>query len=354
MKKLFLVFFLFPLWSNAQPNGYYNTALGLNGQALQTALHNIIKAHNSLGYSGLWAAFQQTDQKNNGKVWDIYSDQPGGTPSYQYNFSSDQCGSYNSEGDCYNREHSFPQSYFNSNEPMKSDLFIVYPTDGYVNGKRSDYPYGIVNNPSYTSSNGSKLGNNNYPGSPSGTAFEPIDSFKGDLARTYFYIATRYLNEDNGWEDWEMANGAVLKPWAISMLLEWHHNDPVSAKELSRNNAVYGLQQNRNPYIDYPQFADCIWGNGNCAAMSVPQFVQERAVEIYPNPATTEFTVDLSQLAPDEVLALDVMNLQGQNIRHISQPQEHTTIITQSMQRGVYYIQIRTLKNRVIKKLVVE
>lgn len=358
MKKIYLLLVFLPFAAAAQPSaGYYNGALGLNGTPLRTALFNIIKNHTSLGYANLWSAYQQTDKKANGKVWDIYSDKPGQTPPYEFTFVTNQCGNYNSEADCYNREHSWPESYFGANEPMRSDIFQVYPTDGYVNNKRANYPYGKVNSPTWTSQNGSKLGPNAYTGAPSGTAFEPVDSFKGDLARTYFYMATRYYTQDAGWQNWEIANGAELKPWAVQMLLEWHHNDPVSQKEISRNNAGYALQNNRNPFIDYPQFADCIWGTGDCTSLSVPGIANvATSLRVYPNPAHNEVNIDWQRLMPDEVLAIDAVNMQGQLLYHkeVAVNETQVTLETASWAKGIYMLQVRTKTTVQVQKLVVE
>ena len=263
MKKtfsfLFLVFLAFNLLSQI-PSGYYNGTENLSGTALKSALHNIIDNHNSVSYSSLWSHFQNTDKKANNKVWDIYSDVPGGTPPYEFTFSSDQCGSYSQEGDCYNREHSWPQSWFNSASPMKTDMFHVYPTDGYVNGQRGSYPYGNVAGNKWTSENGSKKGDCSYPGY-NGTVFEPIDEYKGDVARSYFYMSTRYYGEDSGWQSNGMVNGAEILPWAQNLLMEWSVNDPVSTKEINRNNAIYNIQNNRNPFIDHPEFAILIFSS---------------------------------------------------------------------------------------------
>lgn len=242
------------------PPGYYDGTQGLTGEPLRAKLHDIIKNHTAVSYSSIYIHFQSTDKKPNNTVWDMYSDVPGGTPPYVYYYNQDECGNYNSEGDCFNREHSWPSSWFNDQMPMRTDLFHIYPTDGYVNNRRSNYPYGEVNNPTWTSMNGSKLGPCSYPGY-SGTVFEPIDEYKGDFARTYFYMCTRYYKEDQGWQSNAMVSGANLNPWAVQMLLEWHHNDPLSQKEIDRNNAVYAIQHNRNPFIDEPLFADRIWGN---------------------------------------------------------------------------------------------
>ncbi|HOJ38607.1 MAG TPA: endonuclease [Ignavibacteriales bacterium] len=242
----------------AQPTGYYDNAKMKSGNNLKIALHNIIKGHTVISYDGLYNAYKQTDTKPNNVVWDMYSDIPGGTPPYIYYHNKKTCGNYSKEGDCYNREHTFPQSLFNSKSPMVSDLFHVYPTDGKVNGMRSNYPHAEVKNPTWTSLNGSKLGscaNEGY----TGTVFEPIDSFKGDFARTYFYMAVRYYSEDASWTSNGMNQGADLKDWAKNVMIKWHYLDPVSKKEIDRNNAVYQYQKNRNPFIDHPEWAQEIF-----------------------------------------------------------------------------------------------
>ena len=260
MKQTIILTLLFTtLWAQI-PDGYYNNASGLLGTPLQEALHDIIDDHTVVSYSSLWTHYQTTDVKPNGKVWDMYSDIPDGTPPYEFTFVSDQCGNYGAEGDCYNREHSWPKSWFNDVAPMNTDIFHVVPSDGYVNGQRGNYPYGEVSSPTWTSQNGSKKGPNTYPGY-SGTVFEPIDAYKGDFARIYFYMSTRYLNEDTSWPGSPMVNGAQLEEWALDMMMEWHAEDPVSPKEIDRNDANYGVQNNRNPFVDHPNYVDLIWGD---------------------------------------------------------------------------------------------
>ena len=141
MKKTFsLLFSLFiTLVVSAQPANYYNSANGLSGNQLKMALHNIIKGHTAISYSATADAFWSTDNKGNGIVWDMYSDKPNGTPPYTYHIGQDQCGNYDSEGDCYNREHSWPQSWFNDQSTPRCDLHHLFPTDGFVNNKRSNY-----------------------------------------------------------------------------------------------------------------------------------------------------------------------------------------------------------------------
>ncbi|MDP2209787.1 MAG: endonuclease [Bacteroidota bacterium] len=244
--------------NNQNRSDYYESAYKLYGTPLQVALHNIIKGHTVVSYASLWTHFQTTDKKANGKVWDMYSDIPGSTPPYEFTFVSNQCGNYSVEGDCYNREHSWPQSWFNEVSPPVSDMFHLFPTDGKVNGIRSNFNYGNVSSPSTTTKNGSRLGPNTFPGY-SGTVFEPITPYKGDLARGHFYMSVRYYSEDGGWSQNGGTNKSDLLPWYANLLFSWHILDTVSTKEINRNNAVFGIQKNRNPFIDHPEFAAEIW-----------------------------------------------------------------------------------------------
>lgn len=258
-----LAFFMLSALASADPPpGYYDPADGLTGPALQEALHDIIDNHTYISYSAIWDAFYTTDDRygNETIVWDMYSDIPGQTPPYEYTLGDDQnqSGSASGEGESYNREHSWPRSWFNDASPMNTDLFHIVPTDTYVNSKRGSEPYGEVSSPAWVSENGSRLGPCTYPGY-TGTAFEPIDGYKGDFARNYFYMATRYLGEDAGWKGSAMADGAVLTPWAEEMLIGWHISDPVSTKETDRNDAVFAIQNNRNPFIDHPEYVFWIY-----------------------------------------------------------------------------------------------
>lgn len=260
MKRLFtswtLLCVLIQLWAQA-PSGYYTDATGYKGKSLKTALYRIITDHTARSYKQLWTDMQSTDRREDGKVWDMYSS------TTDFTFSSDQCGTYKNEGDCYNREHSFPKSWFNDAHPMYTDLFHLYPTDGKVNGMRSNYPFGETNGEQYKSNGGfSKLGKCTTPGY-SGTVFEPDDEYKGDFARSYFYMATCYEDRIATWNSDMLAHNSypAYAQWAIDMLLRWAAEDPVSPKEVARNNAVYKIQKNRNPYIDYPGLEQYVWGS---------------------------------------------------------------------------------------------
>jgi endonuclease I len=330
---LSVLFFVSTIYGQIPP-GYYDNALGKSDTVLQLALHNIIKGHNSQSYSSLWTHFQTTDKKVNGKVWDMYSDLPGGTPPYEFTFIADQCGNYSTEGDCYNREHSWPQSWFNESSPMVTDLFHLYPTDGKVNGQRSNWPYAEVDNPTWTSQNGSKLGPSASPGY-TGTAFEPIDAYKGDFARTYFYMAVRYYNEDNSWQSNSMVTKSQLKPWALQQLYEWHLQDTVSQKEIDRNNKVYQIQGNRNPFIDRPDWVDSLWFP---SSVIISRGEPNIYFKVFPNPATNQIILDLG-LQNHILETLNIFTITGQKVLILSNVQSNEPIDVQNLKPGIYLLE---------------
>ena len=301
--KLLFTSLLFSLFSYAQiPAGYYNTATG-TGYTLKTQLYNIIKGHTDNGYGGLYTTYQTSDRdyyyENDGTILDMYSENPTGIDPYTYSAGTTQrCGNYSSEGDCYNREHIIPQSIFNSSSPMVSDAHFITPTDGKVNGMRSNYPHGTVASASWTSKNGSKLGSSGVSGY-SGTVFEPIDEFKGDIARMYLYFATRYENTVSGY-GYDMFNSTsdqVFTSEFLSILLTWNALDPVSPREIARNNAIYAQQNNRNPYIDHPEYVQKVWNP--TADTQAPTAATSLTVT-----GTTSSTVSLSWVAGTDNIAV--------------------------------------------------
>ena len=246
------------------PADYYSSALNKSDQALLTALYNIITTHTNIGYDGLWEAYEDTDTDSRGYYIDMYSNYD----KYTY---SNKCGSYSAIGDCINREHSVPKSWWGGGKQAQySDIFNIVPTDGYVNNQRSNYPYGVCEG-------GTRLTNGQYVAKGrmgystrtgyTGRVFEPDDEYKGDFARAYFYMATCYNNVIS---NWTQANGdvffagnsyPVFTNYAIDLLMEWHRLDPVSEKETTRNCYAHAWQDNRNPFIDHPELAEHIWGN---------------------------------------------------------------------------------------------
>ena len=213
---------------------YYQSADGKKGSALKTAMSKIIVDHETLNYGKLWDAYYDTDRREDGSVWDMYSS------TTHFKFGQNQCGNYSDEGDCYNREHSMPKSWFNDASPM------------------DDF---------------SKLGPSSVSGY-SGTVFEPNDEYKGDFARIYFYMVTCYEDRISSWDS-DMLSGnkyPAFTTWALNMLLRWAAEDPVSQKEIDRNNAVYKWQGNRNPYVDYPGLEQYVWGDKQDVAFSYDNY----------------------------------------------------------------------------------
>ena len=279
MKKIYLLplFFLLLVVTFGQiPANYYTNAEGKQNKELKAALSVIItNGYNERTYKELWSDFYTTDVRPDGKVWDMYS-------NCSFTFGTDQDNGTGGTKECdwYNREHSVPESWFNGGKPMYTDLFHLYPTDKYVNNQRGNFPFGEVGGGT-TYSNGSKRGNGTAESGYTSTVFEPIDEYKGDFARTYFYMTTRYPNTNlsqtgEGQVVFSYTNSkSDLTDYAINLFLKWHRNDPVSEKETDRNNTVYGIQKNRNPFIDYPELVEYIWGNHQNEAWHSTQGVSE-------------------------------------------------------------------------------
>ena len=260
---------------------YYEDLQGKSGKSLFDAVHDVTKeGYSSLGYDGLWSAYQYTDLHDNGYVWDMYSD------CTWKSLNSNRCGNYSNECDCYNREHSIPKSWYGDTKSGPGcDIFHLVPTDGKVNGMRSNYAFGEVLNASYNKQ-GNKLGspksiaivNGNTIAGNDGTSiscsadkvFEPRDEYKGDFARGYFGAMIRWAGDHQTFSD---GNGGKifskgytesslygLTKYGVALLMKWHRQDPVSKKEIDRNNGIQQTQGNRNPFIDYPYLAEYIWG----------------------------------------------------------------------------------------------
>ena len=385
MKKNFTLIIAFiSLLSFGQiPAGYYDSATGLTEYALKSQLNKIIDdqtdghpneyLHTDQGYSALWTlfangndAFKDNYYENDGTLLDMYSENPTGSDPYNFTLVSDQCGSYSGEGDCYNREHLVPQSYFDNFQvdPMKNDPFHVAPSDGSVNGARNNLPFGVVNTANYTSQNGSKRGSNlvDIYSSYSGTVFEPIDEFKGDIARSLFYFATRYedlmddfYNSANAvtCQSKNMFDGSTNKVFSDAFLLrliKWHLDDPVSSKEIAQNNAIFSFQNNRNPFIDNPDYVCDIWPT-QCATLSSQEFILNN-VAVFPNPSKNgEFSIT----ATAELKNIAIYNVNGQLVQEIKNPNaiETSTYKVNNLATGFYMLQLQTENASVTKKVIV-
>ena len=356
MKKLTLLSFLFlyiTLWA-AIPSGYYNAAVGYSEAALKTKLFTIVGAHTERTYANLWTDFQTTDKKADGKVWDMYS-------SCSFTFITQQDAGSGGTAECqyYNREHSFPKSWFSEATPMYTELFHLYPTDKYVNNQRGNYPFGETSTPSSTYINGSKIGTSTFSGY-SGTVFEPIDEYKGDFARTYFYMVTAY---DNVVASWNSTAGTLASPhldgtkypalslWTVNLLLKWNSQDPVSTKELNRNEAVYSIQNNRNPFIDHPELAEFIWGSHKGELWALTSGIDELKIvfSISPNPIQNELTIQ----SDEDNMSYTIYNLNGQTLQQ-DKLSFNRTISVSELKNGMYLLQLKSGSRKSIQKFFVE
>lgn len=268
------------VWAQG-PNGskdYYEAADGKKGQALKTALYGIIHSHRKIGYDGLYEAYRKTDTRPDGYVRDWYSN------ATTYTHVTDKAGSYTKEGDCYNREHSVPQSWFKGCADVsiiECDIVHVLPTDGYINNRRGNLPLANVGSISGQSKNGyCKWGQCSVSGY-NGQVFEPNDEIKGDMARIYFYMVTCYENVVAKWSENAIASAVfdgttypAFTTWYLNMLMKWSKDDPVDAVEIARNNAVYQkeVQGNRNPFVDYPGLEEYVWGSKKDQAFSYDNY----------------------------------------------------------------------------------
>ena len=280
---------------------YYASIDGENGKGLLDAIQQVAKIGyraDDFRYDSVWLAFKYTDLRTDGYVWEIYSD-------CTFEYEKDRTSNTSQTGDCkgYNREHAMCQSWFGTtslagkemssskkNSPG-SDIFHIYPTAYGMNSRRGNRPYGEVSQSNYTSGNGSKYGTSvssvSVANSVAGTyvegsinmstnVFEPADEYKGDIARSYFGTMVKWAGE---WAFNKAEEGRVIfdatidadthygpennygfTDYGLALMLSWHRQDPVSKKEVDRNNGIQKTQGNRNPFIDYPYLAEFIWG----------------------------------------------------------------------------------------------
>ena len=313
----YILAFVLALWCAnlyAITSSYYTAIDGKSGSNLRDALYDITKVGpaNGHSYNNLWTAYKTTDVYPSdsigkaGKIWDMYS-------NVLFTVGTNQCGSYSNVGDCYNREHSLPKSWFNDANPAYYDLGHIVPTDGKVNGQRSNYPFGecasgtrLTNG---TKKSLGKLGTSTFTGYTSiGTVFEPDDIYKGDFARMYFYMVVRYKPGNtnnvnlaaNGYGT-TMFNSTDAKygltDYSVALLLKWHRQDPVSQKEIDRNNGMQTVQNNRNPFIDYPELVEYLWGN------NAGQAVNLSGLTLSDGSVSSTYNVTLYRHGESEVLA---------------------------------------------------
>lgn len=252
------------LWATV-PAGYYYQARNTRKAELKSALSVVARPLKVLSYGSgegaTWQGFYLTDRNADNSVVDRYS-----------NINRQFDGFKGIPG--MHIEHSLPKSWWGGADNMAyRDLFHLYPSDGITNSNKSNHPLGTVENATASYSNGvSKIGTNTFGTTYNGLAFEPADEFKGDFARSYLYIATVYEQLASQWSSPMMERNTypVWIDWARDLLLKWHSGDPVSTQERLRQEAVYSIQGNRNPYIDFPELVSYIWGSDTTSVFPFP------------------------------------------------------------------------------------
>lgn len=244
------------------PEGYYSSLKGKKGAELKTAIHNIIKNAKVLEYSSgkghTWWGFWSTDRDERGYFIDRYSSEKEWVKST----------SQGAAGAGMNIEHSFPKSWWGGAKSQAyKDLYNLMPCEGKINSTKSNYPMGIV--VSGDKGNGwTKVGK----GTDGKWYWEPADPWKGDFARGYMYMATAY--QDYNWEGTQahqiLLQGAypTLQKWAYTLYIQWAKADKPDALEIKRNNDVAKIQGNRNPYVDFPNLMEYVWGDSTNIAFN--------------------------------------------------------------------------------------
>lgn len=346
MKNLFKYrFLLFLLLSIAVfahatiPFGYYKNAEGKKDAELKTALFMIIRPHTQLEYYASSTYFRTTDWHPSGYFWDMYS--------------SIQRTSWTG----MNREHNLPKSWW-SDAPETTvaytDLHNLYPSDAAANTEKSNYPPGEVGVSSFD--NGVfKVGSNTFSGY-SGLVFEPSNQYKGDFARDYMYMVTCYEDYSANWRSLGTSSMLqrntypVLNTYAVNLLLKWHRNDPVSEKEINRNDDVYGFQNNRNPFIDHPELAEYIWGKykGNAWIEGADEPETDNNFKAWYNLAQKTIKVNLKK---PENAVFSIVSLEGTEITKGKFDISGSAEI--DIQRGIYIVVVYTKTTRKTQKLLI-
>ena len=379
MKKNYLLLIVLVIANSlfAQiPAGYYDSATG-TGFTLKTQLKRIIDNNNDglspeyqsvqLSYGDLYITYELSDvdiyydhsgpiPATNKVILDMYSEIPSGPDNYEYIYGSAQQDDGTlgtAEGQRFNREHTIPNSVFGGSFPERSDAHFVIPSDKYINGQRNVTPYGETDNATQTFTNGTKIGlnrNADYAAGYTNTVFEPIDEFKGDIARIYFYFVTRYEDNLTSYNSYPMFDGsasqAIAQPF-LDILYNWHIQDPVSQREIDRNNAIFTQHNNRNPFIDNPSYVQTIWQS----VLSTKSFsLNDSDISIYPNPLTNQI---LTVRTPKN-LNVSIFNVLGQNVFEIKVTPKNNKVNLAKLKSGVYIVKLESSSGTISKKLIIK
>lgn len=330
---------------NTAPTGYYDSLEGLAGTVLRQELQNIIanpaivRAHS---YGDIVEILKSADQNplNSNQVWLMYVESPRAKLEYQ-------TGSISTGK--WNREHIYPQSrggFPDGTSDTADGINIWLPTSASdINAGHADaHHLRAEDGPENTNRSNKDYGLTGYNG-PNGNQ----GSWKGDVARALFYMAVRYnvLDVVNG----DLPDSTVGQIGDLASLLQWNHLDASDDFEMNRNNYIYTWQYNRNPFIDYPNLADYIWGTnaGQQWFSSLSNQENEKlAVKLYPNPASESFVV----FGVKEESVIELYNSLG--VKVFEQNFKDETVISPNVSSGIYMAKIKTSNNILVKKVIIK
>lgn len=317
---IFIIAFIFSVGLYGQiPPGYYNSAEGLTGQQLKTALHNIIDDHDEYSYNNLRDfILKNTDEdpNNSNNVILLYTGR------------SQSKSSFGGGANDWNREHVWAKSHgdFGNNPPCGTDAHHIRPTDASVNSSRGnkDFDNGGQEH--------SEADGNYYTSS----TWEPRDEVKGDVARMIFYMSVRYEG-GSGEPDLEVVDYVNTSPdpehGKFSTLYEWHQQDPPDAFEINRNNVIYSYQENRNPFVDHPEYLIQIYDPTNAI-----NDVYYNKLKVYPNPAHDFVTIESTGFNLKNA-SITISNYLGQELLQQS-INDASRLVVSNLPIGTYILRI--------------
>jgi len=346
--SLFLLFTLSV--SAAIPAGYYSNMDGKTTVDLKTAAFLDIKTHISLKYDDMWTYFPQTDflPANPTEIWDMYSNN---IVLFTAHSSID-------------KEHCVPNSWWGGptvdNEYAYGDLMNLFPSNNSINRSKGNNPLSEVGATTPAGNNGVSKSGSSITEGYTGSGFEPADEYKGDFARTYFYMATCYQNYTSWLSDttgeYQITGGVYpsFQPWAIPLLLKWVRMDPVSEKEQIRNETVYRLQNNRNPFVDFPQLAEYIWGNKKDSVFHLKAATGydtpvARKLSISPNPAKDQIQLNFEENAG--AFHYTIYSMTGSIVQ--SGNTDSPVITVSGLTSGVYSCVVDIASEKLVSKLII-
>ena len=292
---------------------YYRSVEGLKKAELKMALHDLIQPDLVLSYGGkgegyTWAGFYAADWLEGGYVRDRYSDE-------MRHFNEDKSAVAN-----MNIEHIWANSWWGHlKNNAYCDLFNLYPADASANGRKNNNPIGVVDGQVAFDNGVTKVGkSSSYRADSLITAWEPADEWKGDFARTYFYMATCYSHMKDLWtttEGWltaDMSDWPTMRPWVYELMLQWAKQDPVDEIEKDRNEVIFGIQGNRNPFVDYPQLADYVWGDSTEYKFYIDKESKEKELFVPAEKVRLDYGLQALSKGLDTVVVIRGRNIVGE------------------------------------------